>query len=377
MLSFWETDTFLSYHTIIIGSGIVGLSTAISLKEKSPEKSVLVLERGLFPSGASTRNAGFACFGSLTEILYDLKQSGPDKTLDVIEKRIKGLEKLRQRLGDAAMDYQPVGGYELIFEKELPALAELEKANDLLREIYPAGTFSNRPDLVKTLGFNAEKVKSVIFNPNEGHVHTGKMMQALLRLAHEKGIEIRTGAEVSAIQEAGGKVTVQVKEPVRGMVGFLAEKVAICTNAFSETLLPDCKITPGRGQILLTKPIPNLPWQGAFHFDEGFYYFRNLGNRVLFGGGRNLAFEAETTTELRQTAIIQQELERLLRVVILPGQSFEIEQRWSGIMGFSEDKQPIVKQLSPHLVLGFACNGMGVSLASTIGEEVAGLLDQR
>ncbi|HSI91172.1 MAG TPA: FAD-dependent oxidoreductase, partial [Adhaeribacter sp.] len=349
-------------------------SAAISLKEKAPERSVLVLERGLFPSGASTRNAGFACFGSLTEILSDLKKTGPDKTLAVVEKRLKGLEKLRQRLGDTAMDYQPVGGYELIFDKELPALAELEKANELLQHLHPEGTYTNRPGLVKTLGFNPEKVKSVVFNPHEGHVHTGKMMQALLKLAQEKGIEVRTGAEVTAIDNSAGQVTVQVKEPVRGTVGFQAQKVAVCTNAFSETLLPGCQIVPGRGQVILTTPIPGLPWQGAFHFDEGYYYFRNVGNRVLFGGGRNLAFEAETTTVLQDNQQIQQELQRLLREVIIPGQTFGIEQQWSGIMGFTDDKQPIVKKLTDRMVLGFACNGMGVALATTIGEEVALLL---
>src|SRR5688572_1411015 len=139
MLSFWEPESFLNYDVIIIGSGIVGLSAAISLKEKFPERSVLVLERGLFPSGASTRNAGFACFGSLTEILYDLKHCGAERTLSVIEKRIRGLSRLRERLGDEAMDYRHVGGYELIFEAGLPALDEIDQANSLLRGIFPRG----------------------------------------------------------------------------------------------------------------------------------------------------------------------------------------------------------------------------------------------
>src|SRR4051812_30299749 len=94
MLSFWETESFLNYDIIIIGSGIIGLSTAISIKEKSPGKSVLVLERGLFPSGASTRNAGFASFGSLTEILSDLKHTSPETILALTEKRWRGLARL-------------------------------------------------------------------------------------------------------------------------------------------------------------------------------------------------------------------------------------------------------------------------------------------
>ena len=50
-------------------------------------------------------------------------------------------------------------------------------------------------------------------------------------------------------------------------------------------------ITPARGQIIVTEPIDDLPWTGCHHFDEGFYYFRNIGNRVLLGGARNQDFD--------------------------------------------------------------------------------------
>ena len=374
MLSFWETQSFLTYDTIIIGSGIIGLSTAISLKEKQPQQNVLVLERGLFPAGASTRNAGFACFGSLTEVLFDLKQNGADKTLALIEKRIEGLAKLRQRLSDNVLDYQHAGGYELITEKEQPALQQIEKANDLLRDLFPEGVYRDKPELVQQFGMNAEKVKTIVYNPHEGHVDTGKMMRALLQLAQQKGVEIRTGATVTNITQTGAGVEIEVQEPVHGSITFKAEKAAVCTNAFTQKLLPEICITPGRGQIIITKPIADLKWRGAFHLDEGFYYFRNVGNRILFGGGRNLDFKTETTTDISYNEQILQELERLLQEVILPGQAFEVEQRWSGIMGFTDDKLPLVRKLSERLVLGFACNGMGVSLSSAVGEEIAGLV---
>jgi len=61
MLSYWEQESFTRYHHVVIGAGIVGLSAAIELKEHFPKQSVLVLELGLLPTGASTRNAGFAC----------------------------------------------------------------------------------------------------------------------------------------------------------------------------------------------------------------------------------------------------------------------------------------------------------------------------
>jgi glycine/D-amino acid oxidase-like deaminating enzyme len=75
--------------------------------------------------------------------------------------------------------------------------------------------------------------------------------------------------------------------------------VIYCTNAFSSKFLKNENIIPARGQILLTEPIEGLKLKGTFHYDEGFYYFRNLGNRVLLGGGRNQDFKTEETTALK------------------------------------------------------------------------------
>ena len=72
MFSYWEQQSFFNYDYIIIGAGITGLSTAIELKERQPKATVLVLERGILPTGASTKNAGFACMCSDTELLADL-----------------------------------------------------------------------------------------------------------------------------------------------------------------------------------------------------------------------------------------------------------------------------------------------------------------
>ena len=56
---------------LIVGSGIVGLTCAIQLKAKDPEARVVIVEQGDRPSGASIKNAGFACFGSVSELLDD------------------------------------------------------------------------------------------------------------------------------------------------------------------------------------------------------------------------------------------------------------------------------------------------------------------
>jgi len=59
--SVWENESFFSPRDIIIiGSGFTGLWSAYYLKKANPDKSILILERGMIPCGASSRNAGFA-----------------------------------------------------------------------------------------------------------------------------------------------------------------------------------------------------------------------------------------------------------------------------------------------------------------------------
>jgi gamma-glutamylputrescine oxidase len=55
--------------------------TAYHLLKDDPKNKIIILERGIFSSGASTKNAGFAIFGSLTEILDDIKTMGKEITL--------------------------------------------------------------------------------------------------------------------------------------------------------------------------------------------------------------------------------------------------------------------------------------------------------
>ena len=127
---------------------------------------------------------------------------------------------------------------------------------------------------------------------------------------------------------------------------------------------------------MITKPIPGLKIEGTFHLDKGYYYFRNIDDRILFGGGRNLDFKAEETTDLGQTEIVQQELERLLREVILPDVPFEVDRRWSGIMGVGSQKKPILKSISNRIHAGVRLGGMGVAIGSQVGRDLADLVEE-
>lgn len=373
-LSFWEKEAFFKeVDVLIIGSGIVGLNAAIAIKEQRPSYKVVVIERGILPIGASTRNAGFACFGSMTELLDDLSTQTADQVWGLVEKRWCGLQRLRERLGDESIQYRPWGGYELFRPEEKKSYeacqAYMEEFNVALRAITGLSTtFSNKDQEVKEFGFDG--IQHLIHNQGEGQIHTGKMMAQLLALARDKGVDIYNGMEVSELEPLTNGVSIRLKNEWR----LMASQVMIATNGFATQLLPKLAVKPARNQVLITKPIPGLKIKGTFHYDRGFFYFRNVNDRLLLGGGRCLDVEGEETEKFGFTSLIQNRLQELLRTVILPNTTFEIDQWWSGIMGVGDQKKPVVERLGPHLSVAVRLGGMGVAIGAQIGEEAARVL---
>ena len=374
MFSYWEQQSFSYYDHIVVGAGIVGLSAAIELKEKYPQQRVLVLERGLLPTGASTRNAGFACMGSATELLDDLQYTPEADVVALFAARKRGLEILRTRLGDDKIGYKANGSYELISEQEMGVMNRLDYLNRLLQPITGNAAFRSADNKIKEFGFAGSYSQALIENTCEGELNTGTMMRALMDMAIQKGIEIKTGAEVTGYHESEKTVSVQVKDPFRNELWTLScATITICTNAFTKQLLPNEDITPGRGQVLITDAIPGLKIKGIFHFDQGFYYFREIDGRVLFGGGRNIDFAGEETTEIALNEKIHADLEEKLRTIILPDTPYTIAQRWAGIMAFGQTKYPIVKAFSGRVFGAFRLGGMGVALGTEVARQVVAL----
>jgi gamma-glutamylputrescine oxidase len=373
-VSVWESESFFSPRDIIIlGSGFTGLWSAFYLKKRYPKKKILILERGLIPSGASGRNAGFACFGSFTELLSDEQKQGEAEMLELVEKRFRGLEKILKRFSPQQIDYENLGGFELVSPEKYPDLnalrTQIDKLNSRLKNITgKQKTFQLNDSKIKTFGLGGNH--HLIENKLEGQLHSGKLLEALVQLVHFMGVNILTQVEVKSLESGNGKMILETNLPH----SFEAGQVLICTNAFVKSLLPELDVRPARGQVLLTDPIEGLKIKGCFHFDEGFYYFRNLDQRVLLGGARNKFFREEETFSAEVSEPVQKELERFLQEIILPGIPYQINKRWSGTMAIGNEKKPIVRKLHEQLFCAVRMSGMGVALAPELGKEIAGMM---
>jgi len=370
--SIWEKETFYAHKNIIIaGSGLVGLWTAYYLKKAAPHAKVMILERGIIPTGASTRNAGFACIGSATELLADARKNGEQSMLEIVAMRYEGLQRIRKVFSNKEIEFERYGGYELITDTQYTRLKQLKNdlgwLNIVLRKaIKDQKTFRIADKKIKNFGF--KQTSHLIESRAEAQLHSGKLLQALLQKVQSMGVTVMTQTEVKGYEKANGKIIIQTNLPVT----LTTDQLLICTNGFASQLLPKIDVVPVRGQVLVTSPIKKLAFKGAFHFDEGFYYFRNLSNnRVLLGGARNKALQEENSGELVTTGIIQEELERFLREVILPKQKYSIDHRWSGIMGMGSDKFPIIKRIEKNVYCAVRMSGMGVALAPVVGDIAA------
>ncbi len=377
MISFWERESLLSYDIIIVGSGIVGLQTAILLKQKFPNRSVMILERGLLPTGASTRNAGFAATGSLSELINDSKQMSEIELCQLFSQRKSGLDFLRNQLGDDAIGYENNGSYALLEISEAYVMEHMTHYNQLLREhIQGALAFQEAHEKIQEFGWENGKFKYCLRNNTEAAIDTGKLMKSLGELALQSGVQIITGAALISYEERQNRMELLVQDYFRNEnIVFRTQQLVFCTNAFSKDFFPLEDMIPGRGQVIVTKPLSNLPFKGIFYFGGGYYFFRNVGNRVLFGGGRNMDFDTEATTLFDLNHKIVDHLKLLLKEQILPNLSFEIDLEWSGIMAFGKSKSPIVRRLNDRVIGGFRLGGMGVALGSRVAQDLVAQVD--
>ncbi|MGY6561909.1 MAG: NAD(P)/FAD-dependent oxidoreductase [Luteibaculaceae bacterium] len=372
MFSIWEHESwFKPYDVLIVGAGIVGLSAAIHLKKSNGKLQIAIIEANDFIFNASSRNAGFACFGSTGELLEDLSKMPKESVVDLVAMRWKGLSLLKKMLGPNHIGFEQTGGYEVftasekqIFEKNA---ANINQLNKLLKDTVGKKVFSAYTK--SKIAQNFPDFPYVIKNQYEGKIDTGAMILRLFQSAQELGIPMFFRQKVTQYTSSLSGVNVVTDKNWN----LRANKLIFCTNGFSETIIPEVKAKPARNLVLVTSPIVKLPFNAVFHYQDGYFYFRNVGNRVLVGGGRHLDFETETTTKHGINPKVEQALEQLLREKIIPNKSYTIDYKWTGILGVGENRFPVVKQLEPNVFCAVRLGGMGVAIGAYLGKKVAKL----
>lgn len=369
-LSWWEPESMARPRDlIIVGSGITGLSVALFYKRRFPKRSVMVLDKGFWPTGATSRNAGFACFGSAGELLDDLEQGEDEAQVrQRLEMRIAGLELLRQEMGEAPISYEARGGYELFDEAGdahyRQSLAELPRFNAWVKaatgeaDCYESCTINGLP---------------AIRNRLEASIHSGKLLERLTEKVRLSGVELRWNTGVASLHRH--KVMLSDDRELE------AGQVLAATNGFTQGLLSESQVEPARGMVFVTEPMRHMPWSGTFHYNRGYVYFRDVADerhpeqrRLLIGGARNVDKAGERSMEFGINEAIRSWLIEFVNRRLQPDADWRIAMQWSGIMGFGATKTPECRQWPNGVYSAAGLGGMGVALGMQLGQHAAGLL---
>jgi len=358
--SIWERDAWLNPpDLLIVGGGIVGASTALFYKQKYPGHEVLIVDRGIAPLGASTRNAGFTCIGSISEHLADIEIAGLETILYRIERRWNGLNLLRETMGETQIAYENTGGYEIftdpkIFEK---CMDHIDLMNSYLQD---------RLGLDDVYSVKQHNGYPAIFNRVEGAIHSGKLMRSLHDRLAKPGVRTLWNCPVTSVEPGA----IELESGVQ----LKSKKTVLAVNGFASQLT-DLAVKPARGYIFVTNPINELRWKGTYHYNEGYVYFRNVGDRLLLGGARNIAREDETTDQFGTNETIKSWLIDFANDVLKLPLEWSIEQEWSGIMGMTETKEPIIKEIKPTVYAAAGLSGMGIAIGMQVAKEVVECLE--
>ena len=359
-LSIWETLGWIQEpDAVVIGTGIVGMNTALGLRKLHPDWHIVMLDRSAF-GGASTRNAGFACFGSPSELIEDLESLGPDALVKLVDMRWSGLNALRSLWSDFDLGYTPCGAIEAItdtalFERIKDMLPEL---NALLEPVLGTPAFQLLADSdVEQRGLR--KVCGAISSPLEGALDTAAMVRAMRKSLTQQGIEVIHGIEATGLGQEHDRWIVRTQE------GHIrAQRVFVCTNAWASSLL-DLDVAPAPNVVVVSKPLRGLELNNTLHHDRGYVYARQVHGRLLIGGGRH--WECEDNDARSQKLI------RWAQKHIQSAERFEMEHLWIGQLGVGSQRLPIVKQVEPGLYAGVRLGGMGVAIGTNVGRALARL----
>jgi len=369
MYSYWERNHwFDKVDYCIVGAGYVGLLTAIYLSEKYPEKNLALVDAYAIPQGASTKNAGFTCFGSVGELSDDLGHMSEEELVELIRMRYQGLQQLEETIPAASYDYINCGGQEVFTSRlEFEQVAsKFEKANSLMEQ---AMGVSDVFEFGK-LQFSTKLHRQVIENRYEGQLNPVKLFKALMAKARSQGVQIYTGFKVSAWNRLED---VQYDIMFEGGMKMTSHELIFTTNAFTKTLLSDLDILPKRNQVLVSKPMDLQKLNGTFHHDKGYVYFRNVGqDRLLIGGARNKDAEMESTSVFAPNEKIIEHLVKFAKRYL--NDSFVPDFSWSGIIATGKNKFPIIKKSTAGPYIAARLGGMGVATGSQVARCIVDLI---
>lgn len=380
------------YRVVIIGAGIMGLSTGYHLARRGIT-DVLIVDRGYLCGGASGRNGGGvrAQFSSETNIR-------------LMQESIRICRAFATEMKINVWFRQ--GGYLFLARTEerarmLEASVELQNKCGLPTRLLDP---SEIRDIVPEL--NVTGIVRASFNPQDGVVFPWPFVWGYANAARSLGVDLSTFTDVVGMEVTGDRIARVVlrktrpgeiarwegagptdarNEPIPSFTAMSqkapgeritveCDEVVCCAGAWSPELTRmvgvELPTHPHRHEICATEPLK--PWLGPLVADltDGLYFSQSARGEIVGGiglhpvpPGVNHRSSVEFVTAYSRALV--RTVPRLASVKIL--------RQWAGCYDISPDSNPIVGRVDHPCNLTLACGfmGHGFMLAPVMGSLLA------
>jgi glycine/D-amino acid oxidase-like deaminating enzyme len=325
----------------VIGGGVTGCSCALTLAERGVR--VRLYEAREIAAGASGRNGGFALRGAAVPYDEARRDLGDERARLVMELTERSLDRLEALAGDA---FRRVGSLRLAFDDD--ERAALRREHVALRDhAFPVEWVDELEPPLDRL------YRGAILHPTDGALQPARWVRRLAVHAASAGADIREGE------------TVTVDE-------LDADAVVVAGDGFIPGLLPDLPVRSIRGQVLATEPLRELLYGRPHYARAGYDYWHQLPDgRLVIGGSRDAALEAEETDVVETTALVQGRIDALVEQLV--GYRPVVSDRWAGIWGMTPDLLPLVGPVPgrENVWVAGGYSGHGNAMGLACGDLVA------
>ncbi len=364
-VSYWvkNSNDIIKKDIVIIGGGITGVSAAYWLSKLDNSLDIAILEKHQLADGATGRSAGFITCGSVEHFNRMVQKHGKKQALDIWRFSEENLKLLKEHIvkdnGEKIL-FEENGSFSLASTKE--EMSELENTTELMDSMGIEVENLSASDITKRLG--VINFQGGIKYCRDAAVHPVLLVKEIESQIKEYSNHVETfeNHEVYSIERINEDKLIKTSKN-----DFQATIVILALNGYSSQLFDyfSDKIFPTRGQILSTTALPKF-MEGPCYANFVLDYFRQLpSGELLIGGFRQLQKDVEVGYSDETTNIIQDALEKFLHKHITAHKDLKIVHRWSGIMGFSVDGQPLIGTLpsDPKICFlgGFTAHGLGLA----------------
>ncbi len=255
---------------VVVGGGVIGLSTAYHLA-RAGVRDVLLLESGGLGGGSTCKAAGGV-----------RAQFSDAVNIELGSRSLRTFETFAETFGQE-IDLHQVGYLFLLDTPEQVGLFEASVA--LQNELGVPSRMLRPPDAVALSPLvSPEGLLAAAYSPTDGHCTPESVVAGYAAGARRHGASLVTGCAVTGIGTSAGRVTEVVTE--RGTVA--TDTVVCAAGAWSRQVGAmagvDLPVEPLRRQILTTEPVPGLDPRTPFTIDfSTSFYFHGEGPGLLLG----------------------------------------------------------------------------------------------